>query len=90
MKQRKIPLRKCVGCNEQKDKRELIRVVLNKEGEISLDVTGKAHGRGAYICQDEECMEKAIKRKSLERAFSKKIDAEIYEKLREEIKKNGK
>jgi len=90
MKQRKIPLRKCVGCNEQKDKRELIRVVLNKEGEISLDVTGKAHGRGAYICQDEECMEKAIKRKSLERAFSKKIDAEIYDKLREEIKKNGK
>ncbi len=90
MKQRKIPLRKCVGCNEQKDKRELIRVVLNKEGDISLDVTGKAHGRGAYICQDEECMEKAIKRKSLERAFSKKIDAEIYEKLREEIKKNGK
>lgn len=90
MKTRKVPLRKCVGCNEQKDKRELIRVVRNKEGEISLDVTGKAHGRGAYICPSEECMESAIKRKSLQRAFSIKIEEEIYEKLREEIKKHGK
>lgn len=90
MKKRKVPLRKCLGCNEQKDKRELIRVVKNKEGDIHLDTTGKAHGRGAYICPDPECMEKAIKRKSLERAFSVKIDEAIYEKLREEIKKHGK
>ena len=90
MKTRKLPLRKCLGCNEQKDKRELIRVVRTKEGEISLDATGKSQGRGAYICPIEECMEKAIKRKSLERAFSTKIDDEIYAKLREEIKKHEK
>ncbi len=87
MKTRKLPLRKCIGCNELKDKRDLIRVVKPKEGEISLDASGKAQGRGAYVCKNEECMEKAIKRKSLERAFSTKIDEEIYTKLREEIKK---
>jgi len=90
MKTRKLPLRKCLGCNEQKDKRELIRVVRTKEGEINLDATGKSQGRGAYICPNEECMEKAIKRKSLERAFSTKINDEIYAKLREEIKKHEK
>lgn len=85
MKTRKIPLRKCLGCNEQKNKRELIRVVKNKEGEISLDLTGKANGRGAYICKCLDCFEKAYKRKALERALQAKVDNEIYEKMRKEL-----
>lgn len=86
MKQHKTPVRLCLGCNESKDKRELIRVVKNKEGEIFIDKTGKANGRGAYICNSPGCLEKAIKAKRLSRAFSAEIPAEIYDKLREEIK----
>ena len=86
MKQHKTPMRLCLGCNESKDKRELIRVVKNKEGEIFIDKTGKANGRGAYICNSPGCLEKAIKAKRLSRAFSAEIPAEIYDKLREEIK----
>lgn len=86
MKNKKIPLRKCIGCNEQKTKKELIRVVRNKEGEVSVDFNGKSHGRGAYICHDSECLEKAKKRKALERAFGTQISDEIFEKLFEEIK----
>lgn len=86
MKQRKTPMRLCLGCNESKDKRELIRVVKNKEGEIFIDKTGKANGRGAYICNSPGCLEKAIKAKRLSRAFSAEIPADIYDKLREEIK----
>ena len=86
MNQRKTPMRLCLGCNESKDKRELIRVVKNKEGEIFIDKTGKANGRGAYICNSSDCLEKAIKAKRLSRAFSAEIPTEIYDKLREEIK----
>lgn len=86
MKQRKTPLRLCLGCNESKDKRELIRVVKNKDGEIFIDKTGKANGRGAYICNSAQCLEKAIKNKRLSKAFSAEIPAEIYDKLRKEIK----
>lgn len=86
MKQRKTPLRLCIGCNESKDKKELIRVVKNKDGEIFIDKTGKANGRGAYICNSSDCLEKAIKAKRLSRAFSAEIPAKIYDKLREEIK----
>jgi len=85
MKTRKVPLRKCLGCNEQKDKRELIRVVKNKDGEIFMDLTGKANGRGAYICKSLECYEKAYKRKALERALQTKIDEAIYESMRKEL-----
>lgn len=77
-----LPQRTCIGCNCQKDKKELIRIVKNKEGIISIDKTGKAQGRGAYICNNEECLEKAIKTKRLERAFGMQISNEIYEKLR--------
>lgn len=90
MKVKKVPLRKCLGCNEQKQKRELIRVVKSKEGEVSLDVTGRANGRGAYICPNPECLAKAEKRKSLARALETEITAEIYAKLRDEIEKHGK
>ena len=86
MAERKIPLRKCIGCNEMKDKRVLVRIVRNKEGEISVDLTGKKPGRGAYICNSAECLEKAQKAKRLERAFSAKIEPDIYDTLRRELK----
>ncbi|SHJ90939.1 RNase P modulator RnpM [Paramaledivibacter caminithermalis] len=88
MKKRKIPLRKCVGCNEQKNKKDMIRIVKNKEGRINIDFTGKAHGRGAYICPNEECLKAAQKRKSLNRAFGQEISEDIYERLMEELKNN--
>ena len=64
---KKQPQRTCIGCREKKDKKQLIRIVKNKEGKISLDRTGKANGRGAYICDNIECLEKAINSKALER-----------------------
>lgn len=77
-----IPQRTCIGCNGKKDKKDLIRVVKNKEGEINLDKTGKLSGRGAYLCDNIQCLEKAIKTKRLERTFEMQINNEIYEKLR--------
>ncbi|WP_071027384.1 RNase P modulator RnpM [Peptoniphilus raoultii] len=84
-KTRKIPMRTCIGCREQKPKKELIRVVKNKEEEIFIDLSGKANGRGAYLCKSKDCLEKAIKSKALNRAFSTEIDEETYEKLKESI-----
>lgn len=77
-----LPQRTCIGCNSQKDKKDLIRIVKNKEGNIFIDRTGKANGRGAYICDDIQCLEKAIKSKRLEKIFDTKISDEIYENLR--------
>ena len=71
-----------MGCNSKKDKKDLIRIVKNKEGVISIDKTGKANGRGAYICNNISCLEKAVKSKRLERVFETKISEEIYESLR--------
>lgn len=88
MKQKKIPLRKCNGCGEQKDKRELVRIVKNADGEISLDLTGKAAGRGAYICPDAECLKKARKAKRIEKAFECAVPPEVYDKLEEQLKNN--
>lgn len=88
MKQKKIPLRKCNGCGEQKDKRELVRIVKNADGEISLDLTGKAAGRGAYICPDVECLKKARKAKRIEKAFECAVPSEVYDKLEEQLKNN--
>ncbi len=76
------PQRTCMGCNEKKDKKDLIRIVKNKEGEVSIDKTGKQEGRGAYICKDIKCLEKVQKSKRLERILDTKIPDEIYEKLR--------
>lgn len=83
---KKLPQRTCIGCNTQKDKKELIRIVKNKEGEIFIDKTGKLPGRGAYICDNIECLEKAIKSKRLEKSFEMKIENVIYEELRKRIK----
>lgn len=71
-----------MGCNEKKDKKSLIRIVKNKEGIINIDKTGKLEGRGAYICDNIECLEKVIKSKRLERVFESKIEDEVYNKLR--------
>ncbi len=80
-----IPLRKCLGCDEMLGKKGMLRVVKTKEGEISIDETGKKNGRGAYICRDMECFNKAHKKHSLERSLKCSISEEIYEKLRQEI-----
>ena len=85
MKPKKIPMRMCNGCMEMKPKKELIRIVKNSEGEVSVDLTGKKSGRGAYICKSLECLEKAVKAKRLSRNLDVTIDDEIYNRLREEI-----
>lgn len=85
MKVKKIPQRMCTGCMEMKPKKELIRVVKNKEGEVSIDVTGKKPGRGAYICRNIDCLEKAVKQKRLEKNLEKKFDDELYARLKDEI-----
>ena len=79
---KKQPQRTCIGCNSKKNKNELIRIVKDKEGNISIDKTGKAAGRGAYICDNIECLERAIKTKKIDKAFEMKINNEIYESLR--------
>ncbi len=85
---RKIPQRKCVGCGVSKNKKELIRVVKTSECEISVDMTGKKNGRGAYICNNVECLKKARKAGRLERSFECRISDEIYDKLMQEIAKD--
>lgn len=79
---KKIPQRTCLGCNEAKPKNGLIRIVKQSDGKIFVDKTGKAEGRGAYICNNVECLEKAIKSKRLSRNFETEINNEIYESLR--------
>jgi predicted RNA-binding protein YlxR (DUF448 family) len=81
MKAKKVPQRKCLGCNQVKDKKDLIRVVRSPEGDISVDKTGKKPGRGAYVCPCKECVEKAIANKSLERALEIKIDDAVKQEL---------
>lgn len=83
--QKKIPMRQCLGCREMKPKRELIRAVRSPEGEISLDFKGKKPGRGAYICNDAQCLKKALKSKALERAFSAQIPDDVYAALNEQM-----
>ncbi|WP_312710756.1 RNase P modulator RnpM [Proteiniclasticum ruminis] len=85
MKVKKIPMRMCTGCMEMKPKKELIRVVKNKEGEISLDLVGKKPGRGAYVCKSTDCLEKAFKTKRLSRNLETTISQEIYDDLRKAV-----
>ena len=87
MAEKKIPLRKCIGCGEMKPKKELMRVVKSSENEISLDFTGKKNGRGAYLCKDVKCFEKARKSKRLEKSFSCRIDESVYEEMADELGK---
>ncbi|MCI6647210.1 MAG: YlxR family protein [Oscillospiraceae bacterium] len=85
MKQKKIPMRQCLGCREMKPKQSLVRVVRSPEGAISLDARGKASGRGAYVCRDMECLKKARKSKALERSLETSIPDEIYDRLELEM-----
>ena len=82
---KKLPMRHCVGCNEMKPKKELLRVIKTQEGEIFLDATGKKNGRGAYICKASDCLKKATKNKGLERSLKVQIPEEVYEKLTKEL-----
>lgn len=88
MKTRKIPMRKCIGCMESFPKKELVRIVKNKENEIKLDLVGKLNGRGTYICKKSECFEKAIKSKRLAKSVEMEIPDEVYEQIKSEISKN--
>ncbi len=88
MKQKKIPMRKCNGCGEQKPKKELVRIVKSPNGEVSLDLTGKASGRGAYICNNADCLQKARKSHRIDKAFEIAIPDEVYEQMLTEISKN--
>lgn len=83
--QRKIPQRQCLGCREMKPKKELIRVVRDPQGTVSVDLRGKAAGRGAYVCPQDECLKRAVKSKALARALETEIPPEVYERLREEM-----
>jgi len=85
MQTKKVPMRMCGGCMQMKPKKELVRVVRSPEGEISVDLTGKKSGRGAYICRDRECLNKALKSKRLERSLDCRIPDEIYGRLEGEI-----
>lgn len=86
--QKKIPMRKCIGCNEQKTKKELVRFVRSPEGDISLDLVGKKSGRGAYICPDEECLKKARKSKRLDRIFEVSVPENVYDEAERLLKEN--
>ena len=85
MANKKIPLRKCVACNEMKEKKEMIRVIKTPENEIMLDATGRKNGRGAYICADLVCLRLARKNKGLERFLKTAIPQEVYESLEKEM-----
>lgn len=80
-----MPVRMCVGCQEMKNKKEMIRVIKTPEGTFMLDATGKKNGRGAYVCPSEECLQLARKNKGLERSFKQAILAEVYESLEKEM-----
>ena len=81
---KKIPMRKCIGCGESKEKKQLIRVIRTPEGEILLDRTGRANGRGAYLCNDPACLRTAEKKRSLNRALKTAVPPEIYAALEKE------
>ena len=87
---KKIPLRQCVGCREMKPKKELIRVVRSPAGEITLDLTGRSPGRGAYVCPDIACLQAARKARRIERSLSCAIPPEIYDRMEQELMQDGK
>ena len=84
---KKIPMRMCVGCRTMKEKRSLVRVVRTEEGEAKLDLTGKANGRGAYVCPSAECLKKAVKSRALDRALEVTVSPEVMERLASEIER---
>lgn len=89
MRQKKLPLRKCVACQNMVPKKTLIRIVRDPEGNVKVDETGKASGRGAYICPTTDCFDLAQKRKAIERALKCKIDDDVYHQLRHQVETLG-
>lgn len=85
-KTKKTPLRKCLGCGEMKPKKDLVRLVRSPEGEVSLDLTGRKAGRGAYLCPSLSCLQAARKARRAERAFACAIDGAVYDRMEEEMK----
>ncbi len=85
MQKRKVPLRQCLGCRQMFEKRALVRIVRSAEGEISLDFKGKKPGRGAYVCRQTECLNKAKKTKAIERAFGCAVPEEVFMQLFREM-----
>ena len=85
MKTKKVPMRKCLGCQTSKPKKELVRIVRTPEGEICVDVSGKLNGRGAYMCRSEECLKRAMKTKAIDRSLGVAVSAEIFEELKKEL-----
>ena len=82
---KKIPMRKCVGCGEMKPKKELMRILKTEIGEFVVDAAGKKNGRGAYLCRSVECFRKAVKSKGLERSFKQEIPQDVYDSLEKEM-----
>ncbi|MBS6195235.1 MAG: YlxR family protein [Clostridiales bacterium] len=82
---KKVPLRKCIGCNEMKNKKEMMRVLKTSDDEIVLDTTGKKNGRGAYLCFSKDCLKNAMKTRGLERSLKMPIPQEVYESLEREL-----
>ncbi len=89
MQQKKIPQRQCMGCRERKAKRELIRVVRGTDGQVSLDFSGKLNGRGAYLCPNPQCLQKACKTKALDRSLEVQVPQEVIDRLRKEMEGYG-
>ncbi len=85
MQKKKVPMRKCLGCGEQKEKRELVRIVRDKDGELHVDPGGKAAGRGAYLCRSSDCLKKAVKSKRIEKSLETPVGEELLRRLEEEL-----
>ncbi|MBQ8995216.1 MAG: YlxR family protein [Oscillospiraceae bacterium] len=85
---KKIPQRMCLGCREHKPKKELVRVVRSPEGEVSVDLTGRKNGRGAYICKNAECLKKARKQRAISKALECEISDEVFEQLLVQIEED--
>lgn len=88
MENKKVPLRQCIVCRESKPKKELIRIVRTANNDFSVDKTGKLNGRGSYICNSEECINKLVKQKALNKAFKTNVSQEVYDKLKEQFVEN--
>ena len=86
---RKIPMRKCIGCNEMKEKRELIRIVRNSEGEMNIDPVGKMPGRGAYICRDIKCLRRVRRSKRIDKSLEVSIPEEVWDRMEAELSEDG-
>ena len=88
MENKKVPLRQCIVCRESKPKKELIRIVRLADNDFAVDKTGKLNGRGSYICNSEDCINKLVKQKALNKAFKTNVSQDVYDKLKEQFVEN--